>query len=92
MAETVRVSGGHHDTVTCGYGRAVTATLTRELPTNWRLNPSPHTIWPTLNWLPDFDALALLATARLSKLHRGGGPPRFLNVNGLLNLVHGQES
>jgi len=29
--------GGITILVTCGYGRAVTATLTRELPTNWRL-------------------------------------------------------
>jgi len=29
--------GGITMLVTCGYGRAVTATLTRELPTNWRL-------------------------------------------------------
>jgi len=40
----------------------------------------------TLNWLPDFDALALwrLLDSRNSIEAEG---PRFLNVNGLLNLV-----
>jgi hypothetical protein len=78
--------GGITMLVTCGYGRAVTATLARELPTNWRLESLAAYDLTTLNWLPDFDALALwrLLDSRDAVEAQG---PKFLNVNGLLNLV-----
>jgi hypothetical protein len=78
--------GGITMLVTCGYGRAVTATLTRELPTNWRLESLAAYNLTTLNWLPDFDALTLwrLLDSRDAVEAQG---PKFLNVNGLLNLV-----
>lgn len=78
--------GGITMFVTCGYGRAVTATLTRELPTNWRLESLASYDLTILNWLPDFDALALWRLLDSREAVEAQGP-KFLNVNGLLNLV-----
>jgi hypothetical protein len=72
--------------VNCGYGRAFVVALDQPLPENWRLESVGAQDLDTLNWLPEFQALALwrLLDQRDTLAKEG---LELLNVNGLLNLV-----
>jgi hypothetical protein len=82
--------GGLSLLVTCGYGRGFLAGTPRELPTNWKLEFIALHDMITLSWLRQFDALSLwkLLDARDAIEAQG---IKFLNVNGLLNLVAWSE-
>ena len=60
--------------------------LKDDLPKNWRLESIAAHDLVTLTWLSDFDALSLWRLLDSGDAIQAEGP-KFLNVNGLLNLV-----